>query len=333
MNENIKQTLKTHKIYKYQFFECLQTLGEDLLGVVILAYSPDGHTIASGGYDMTIRIWDIVTGKVVCTFDNKLSKVCTLAFSSDGQTLFSNDGNDIKIWDLQNKQEIGRLKGHSEGVVSLAVSSDGSLISGSYDTTIKVWNEPRSGQYYTLGEHPCPRLWPGNERNNPVKIALSSNGATLISGSAMDRWLEIWDWKQKKQIGLLKDEKFDSSDCIVALAISPEGKTAIGAGKHGIDVWDLQTQTKLYNNHSIINQWSEILSVAVSLDSCILFCGMMNDFKKVRVIDLATGNEVYAFPIESVCSVDSITISPDGQKIAITNSDTIEIWGIPDANK
>jgi len=49
------------------------------------AFSPDGKTLATGSQDMTLRLWDVETGKELRQFDVKDS--CEVVFAPDGKTL------------------------------------------------------------------------------------------------------------------------------------------------------------------------------------------------------------------------------------------------------
>jgi WD40 repeat protein len=67
-----------------------QTLPPRLLrghvtGVVEVEFSPDGKTLASGGYD-TVRLWNVATEREVLSLPAK-GALRTLCFSPDGQTL------------------------------------------------------------------------------------------------------------------------------------------------------------------------------------------------------------------------------------------------------
>lgn len=109
--------------------------------------SPNARWLASGGYDKSVRVWDLSSGEEIAYFPGHLGSVRGLAFSSDCLTLLS-AGNDhvIRCWDLPSGQETHRLEGHTKPVISLAVSSDGRrAVSGSNDRTVRVWQMQERG--------------------------------------------------------------------------------------------------------------------------------------------------------------------------------------------
>ena len=126
--------------------------------VLALAFSPDGKSLASGGYDGTAKIWDVATGKKLLDVPARAAAmpnqpppeantVMSLAFSPDGKTL-AVGGSDtlIHLLNAADGKLVRSLPGHTSAVTALAFHPGGALlVSGSKDRTVRLWN-PANGQ-------------------------------------------------------------------------------------------------------------------------------------------------------------------------------------------
>src|SRR5262249_52333547 len=66
-----------------------------------VAFSPDGKLLASGGWDDTVRLWDVATGNQLRKIDAHKAMVGRVIFSPDGKVLASRGAldNSVKLWD------------------------------------------------------------------------------------------------------------------------------------------------------------------------------------------------------------------------------------------
>src|SRR5262249_51874687 len=108
-----------------------------------VAFSPDGQTIASCGYDNTAHFWDRDGTPRHITLLHPGS-VVALAFSPDGNTLLTGSyDTTARLWRVADGSPIGPPLVHRGPVVAVAFSPDGrSILTGSHDGTARLWPAP-----------------------------------------------------------------------------------------------------------------------------------------------------------------------------------------------
>ena len=311
------------------FWRCIHTFTGNsgvLSSVNSIAISCDGHTLASGHDDKTIRFWDLNTKKVLWTFTGHSQAVKAIAYSPNEEILATaSDDKTIKLWNVKTKQEICTLFGHSHAVKSVAFSSDGKLLaSGSWDKTVKLWDVKTEKEICTLRGH---QLQVSAVAFSPIPCS----GGILASAS-FDRTVRIWQVDQAfeclAELKNLRNDNFASTLsghawAVLTVAFSPNGKIlATGSDDNTIKLWEVDTGQLICTllGHS----WS-VVAVTFSTDGEMLISGSRD--KTVKLWRVSTKKEIATLS-GHVDSVSAIAVSPDAQQIVSGSRDkTIKLWG------
>lgn len=121
--------------------ELWKRLGAHNSSINTIAFSPDGHWLASASDDGSIRLWNVRKYSLQESPIGHGRQVNSVSFSPNGQWLVpTSDDKTIGVWDATTGALQKMLQGHSPRVTAVAFSPNGHwLASNSDDTIIQLW--------------------------------------------------------------------------------------------------------------------------------------------------------------------------------------------------
>lgn len=294
---------------------------DSMRAVNAVAFSPDGHMVATGSDDGIARLWDTKTGKLLQSWLGHKAGINSVAFSVDGNILATGSDNATaaRLWDTKTGKLFRTLLGHQGGVRSIAFSPTGGLVAtGSDDNTAILWELKNGKPLFPLRGH----------AGSVESVAFSPDGQFVATGSA-DGTARIWDTRSGDQSRSL-GERYGS---VHAVAFSPNGKLlATGCADHIARVWDIETGSVL---HHLPHQSGSVQSVAFSPDGLTLATGSAN--RASSSVEISSSGSTKLWDTKSGellrslegqrATVNSVTFSPDGELVAVGSKDrTAKLW-------
>jgi eukaryotic-like serine/threonine-protein kinase len=228
------------------------------IGVLAVAYSPDGSRIVTGGTTGRVgageaSVWDARTGAELLELKGHAGIVVSAAFSPDGTRIItgSEDGT-AKVWDARTGTPRLELEGVKGDMVHTAFSADGK------------WMAASGKEHKKPGQATVCDAWTGTPkftlngfRGAVSSVAISKDGTRIATGSFVPGlpgqkqagFATIWD----AQTGMPLHELKGLKEIVTSLAFSPDGEQIITGGYEGLasrqgteaKVWDARTGTVL----------------------------------------------------------------------------------------
>ncbi len=272
----------------------------DQIGAV--AFSPDGHTIYTGGWDGAVLAWDPDSNGLdpVPLGEASGAGIRGMAVSPDGKIVATVDaGSMLRLFDARARHELTSAKLEGAGR-RVAFSADG--------LRIIVATKAASSELRTLATlEPIAML-------KTDAIGFSPTGETAVSNARGD--FELVDARVGKQLGRLPGYKSPGR-----LAVFSPDKKRIYAGTEagGLIAWEAASGQRVWTRDA----QSQTLDVAVSPDGTLVLTGGYEGLAKLW--QASDGAPLATFTTRG--PVHAVAFSPDGKLALFAGADqTLHIF-------
>ena len=319
-----------------------------------VVFSPDGRRVIFGAADNRLILWDIRSERELQSFSGHSASVVSIAFFGGGQFIASGSEDQTgKLWEVKSGRELKTFDGHGSTVLSAEISPDGHtvLLRGyretrlfNIDTGDEVDTFPESyleanavfspdGQTVVARDNKNGlKLWDADSgrelraftgfTSSVTSVSFSPDASAFVTINSSNE-VRLWDAGTGRVIREIRGPWTKEA----RLWLSPDGRSVFfSSSDTTLKQWDLSNGTEL---NTFEGADKLILSVALSADGRIIAATTLD--LKVKLWEVKTGRQIQTIDTKERVSLallihqPALTLSPDGENVAIERSDEIEV--------
>jgi WD40 repeat protein/serine/threonine protein kinase len=324
-------------------------------GVHGIDWSPDGRYVADGAADLTTRIWDAKSGRLLLTLQGQVGHLPTVSWSPDSTRLAVSADQTVVVWDVPALLTGSSLSGDTLGpITKMRWRPDGQVLALAGRNGVVSLRDVTTGRETATLSGQASTIWSLAWRPDGQRLAVSSNrpeiciwdvamsrvvatldghtaGVTCLAWSrdggrlasaSHDGTVRVWDPDHQAELARFSGHGNSLYKSVFVVSWSPDGRQLASSGAdETVHIWDLEAGKELHDL-GFLKSWIHAMSWSPNSASL----ATEYDAQWIKLWDAQTRRETGLLRGHT-SGIMALCWSPDGQRLASGARDqTVRVW-------